>query len=245
MDKQAKKILFKTYWTSKGWIDDANRHTPAGDFEYAKSKGVMFDPLEISFDDFVARLANAVDALPMKKVTDAFLSSLTTKRLDWRSALASHANASREMEAGVIGWHYNSFDDLNVLNFERIKWGGVRHYNSLYNMVDLELLHRDVVTEPTADDIGIFKEILTTIDQSQPADPPGRLRERIKAVYPGSLQEISTLMDILSYADILEPLDANRPWAARGDWGPVGRWRGSDKYNKQRVKQYFDIYGIG
>lgn len=43
MDKKAKDILFKTYWSSSGWKD--NKSTDPSDFVYAKSKGLMFDPL--------------------------------------------------------------------------------------------------------------------------------------------------------------------------------------------------------
>lgn len=41
MDKKAKDILFKTYWSSAGWKDD--KFTAPDDFAYAKEKGLMFD----------------------------------------------------------------------------------------------------------------------------------------------------------------------------------------------------------
>jgi len=43
MDKKAKQILFKTFWSSSGWTD--NRETPKEDYEYAISKGMMFHPV--------------------------------------------------------------------------------------------------------------------------------------------------------------------------------------------------------
>ena len=37
MDKKAKDILFKTYWSSKGWKDE--RVTDPDNYIYAKEKG--------------------------------------------------------------------------------------------------------------------------------------------------------------------------------------------------------------
>ncbi|WP_073130876.1 hypothetical protein [Chryseolinea serpens] len=134
MDKKAKDILFKTYWTSAGWISGGNWKTEKADLEYAKEKGLMFDPLTISKSELVTRLEEIVKSISFKKITDAFLCGLTNKRLDWRSGLASYANANRLLkEENSIDYHYGYGvnEDLNVLNFERIKWGGVRHWNGL------------------------------------------------------------------------------------------------------------------
>ena len=46
MDKKAKSILFKTYWTSQGWKHEFE--TDPTDFDYAKSKGLMFDTISMS-----------------------------------------------------------------------------------------------------------------------------------------------------------------------------------------------------
>ena len=87
MDKKAKKILFETYWSSQGWKSE--RTTNAADFEYAKSKGLMFDNITISLADLKPKLKVLLDETPIDKVVNAFLSSMTNKRLDWRSGVAS------------------------------------------------------------------------------------------------------------------------------------------------------------
>jgi hypothetical protein len=43
IDKKALRILSSTYWSSTGWRD--KYHTPPDDFKYAKSQGLMFDPI--------------------------------------------------------------------------------------------------------------------------------------------------------------------------------------------------------
>ena len=87
MDKKAKKILFNTYWSSKGWKDYRTCYTSPEDFEYAKQKGLMFDRITISHDECVKRVVNLANTITQEQVAKAFLCSLSTRRLDWRSAL--------------------------------------------------------------------------------------------------------------------------------------------------------------
>lgn len=47
MDQKARKILMQTYWQSGGWRSGGYTYTEE-DFQYAKSKGLMFDRLTIS-----------------------------------------------------------------------------------------------------------------------------------------------------------------------------------------------------
>lgn len=89
MDKKAKNILFKTYWKN-GWIDSNLQQVDPADFAYAKSMGLMFDPLTISHDECVEEILAILPAITIEKVINAFLSSLSTRQLEWRSGLASY-----------------------------------------------------------------------------------------------------------------------------------------------------------
>ena len=93
MDKKAKNILFKTYWSSSGWKDV--KSTIPSDFAYAKEKGLMFEPLSISHDDCVKKIIEIVNAITLEQVSKAFLSSLSKCRLDWRSGIGSYSIAKR------------------------------------------------------------------------------------------------------------------------------------------------------
>jgi hypothetical protein len=105
----------------------------------------MFDPVSLSHDELIAAIVRLRNRVEPEKATRAFLGSLSTRQLHWRSSLASTAFAntisSHAYEAkacggtvthtsyrcGVCGGSETYQDiDLNVLNFERIKWGGVR-----------------------------------------------------------------------------------------------------------------------
>lgn len=88
MDHKAKNILFQTYWTSKGWKNEYT--TDLDEFIYAKEKGLMFEPLTVGHDECVRKILEITDSIKPEKVMKAFLSSLSTRRLDWRSGIASY-----------------------------------------------------------------------------------------------------------------------------------------------------------
>lgn len=245
MDKKAKEILFKTYWTAFGWRPVHT--TDPADFEYAKSKGLMFDRMTISKSDLLSRLHETVKEANLTTITDAFLCSLTNKRLDWRSALASYANAKRILDNPDIDDYHMGHGkdiDVNVLNFERIKFGGVRHHNALYNLLDLQLLQKELIPKPTEADIRTFKEILSFTSQSAHGNTASKLRDSLSAVYKSSKNERHTLIEILACAQILSPLTSDRKEPSKHDWTFALNWRGEDKYNSMRAKYYFGNYGI-
>ena len=244
MDKKAKDILFNTYWTSTGWIDENNRKTDSIDFDYAKSKDVMFDPFSINKADLVDKLRKLLTTISKEDISNAFLSSLTTKRFELRSAFGSYANAMRIINGEKIeNWDLREKyvdEDLNVLNFERLKWGGVRHSQALYNYFDLNLFSKLQIEKPKPDDLEIFKRILDTISTSQVGDFPSKLRDRLKDVYKSSKDERSNLLEILACCNILHPASYDRPTTGRNDWGFVEYWRGEDKYDLKTVHYYFN-----
>ena len=243
VDKKAKDILFKAYWTSAGWVNDGDRKTKPNDFDYAKSKGLMFDPFSISKAELVLRLAKLLNKISKEDISNAFLCSLTTKQFDLRSAIASYANGLRI----INGEKSDSWDlqdeyvdeDLNVLNFERIKWGGVRHRQALYNYFDLNLFSQLQIDKPNEEDLIIFGKILRIVKQSADDDYPSKLRDRLKDVYKSSKDERSNLLKILACCKILNPKSYDRQTTGRHDWDFVEYWRGEDKYDSKAVYFYF------
>src|SRR4051794_32264172 len=85
-DAAAVEILFRRYWSSAGWTKGTI--SPA-EFTYAKQVGVMFDPIEITHDAAIARALEIREKIPPQMVGNAFLASLSTRRMDWRSPLGS------------------------------------------------------------------------------------------------------------------------------------------------------------
>ena len=272
MDKKAKNILFQTYWKN-GWIDSKDIKTNPADFAYAKEKGLMFDPLTISHDKCIEKIFEILPKISEDKVSKAFLSSLSTRRLDWRSGLASYFIAKqltphkytpaesghsyengkvvytsytcevcRDLKYGIIGDEDYESEDLNVLNFERIKWGGIRHGQLIYTLFDLEQFCLAEISEPTTEDIAILKSILAVIDNSLPNDYPSALEKNLSKALKSTKDEREVLMEILACIDILKPLSYDRPSRGKNDWKFVEYWRGEDKYNKEAVDKYFGKY---
>lgn len=213
MDKRAIKILADTYWSPAGWLRDGDRTISAEDLAYAKSCGVMFDPLTITHAEVNNRLATAINALDARSVADAFVASLSSRRLDWRSALGSfavfqhmrfHAIAtSHPSQCDICGSYANDTHDLNVLNFERMKWGGVRHEAVVYAMLDLELFQRHAAPEPVSEDLLIFRDLIAAIREA----PAGTTSAALQKFLPKSLKsnkyERDMLVAILGFCGIL------------------------------------------
>jgi hypothetical protein len=100
-DGRAVGILLRAYWSCEGW-----REAPVAvpeDLAYAEAAGVMFDELvSKTHDELVGEVVEAVGNLTPEHVADGFLSSLTSRRLELRSALGSRT-AHRERREVLSG----------------------------------------------------------------------------------------------------------------------------------------------
>lgn len=259
-DKRALKILFDTYWSSAGWKTDPT--TPPDDYAYAKASGYMFDPVELSHDETIDWLFRSYEQVNLEEVAKAFLASLSKRRLDLRSALGSYAIARNFPRHPFTGENcckvcglYNSTgkDDLNVLNFERYKWGGVRHLDPLYIAFDLKLFRAAEIAEPTDEDKKILKEIASTVRN---LNIDARVRDLEKAlahVIKSNQAEREVLIQIFAYCGILQPrehpgffhsftndTDRTFPSVSKIDWDyPACWWRGKDGINDDALTYYF------
>lgn len=213
-DRRAIRILFDTYWTPSGWRDDKSRSTPPEDFDYAKRAGVMFDEVRLSHDDVIARALSAVRAVDRESVADAFVASLSSRRLELRSALGSFAvlqhfprhHIPTERDACPVCGAYDHAsgpEDLNVLNFERFKWGGVRHDEPLYAALDLELFARLKPPSPAPDDVRLLRAMLDAIEATPPDTSSASLEKHLAKVIKSNKAERDVLIGILGLCGIL------------------------------------------
>lgn len=213
MDKRALKILLDTFWSPSGWKSGTRGKPSVEDFEYAKSKGLMFDPVPIGHPEALDWLSNSIKKLNRRQVADAFLASLSTRRLDWRSALGSYAVFQHfpphdpdgyNSRCEVCGQYLNSADqDFNVLNFERFKWGGVRHDQVVYAAMDLGLFLKESAPTPIANDIQIFHNILTAIRKAPPNVTSGALHSMFASTLKSNKAERDVCVGILGFCGIL------------------------------------------
>jgi hypothetical protein len=270
-DKKALQILLDTYWSPKGWKWD--KTVSSADLEYARQAGYMFDPVAVTHDDIVARLLTIRSRLSVERVRDAFLASLSTRRLELRSALGSFSFAAHfpdhrlveqapgQMPSGRLHCRLCSLygrsaaeqEDLNVLSFERWKWGGVRHVNPLYCWFDLTQFEKASLAAPTQEDYSILARIVEIASGLTPKAKPNELEKRISKVIKSNAAERRVLIEILGYCGVLKPagrcgfLQAftsnehrDRPPDHTNDWNyPVIWWQGADGVDRDALNRLF------
>jgi hypothetical protein len=265
-DKRALRILFGTYWSSRGWKSEGERTLTVADRDYAHAHGVMFEPLVSDHDELVEWLVLARSLVSRQLVADSFVASLTTRRLDLRSALGSYAIGRHfpahrfpvgegVLECPVCGdlqWGAEPHD-LSVLSFERFKWGGVRHGYPLYIAFDLERLAETPRLEPTAADRAALRRILDVAASMPPDAKPAALELALKKVVGGGEHERRRLIAILGYAGVLQPrelpgfLEGFTAFKHRAEPEshrdlrsyPISRWRGADGVSAEAVGFWF------
>jgi hypothetical protein len=270
-DKKALQILLDHYWPPKGGRRD--KAIDSADFEYARQAGYMFDPVTVTHDDIVARLLTIRSRVSLERVADAFLASLSTRRLELRSALGSFAFAAhfpdhRLVEqargpmpsgrlqcrlCGLYGHSAAEQQDLNVLSFERWKWGGVRHADPLYCWFDLTQFEQAGLAAPTPEDYAILARIVEIASGLAPKAKPNELAKRIGKVIKSNGWERRVLIEILGHCGILKPagrcgfLQAftsgeQRDWPRdhTNDWNyPVIWWQGADGVDRAALHRLF------
>ena len=269
MDKKAKKILMSTFWSNKGCKDYRTIEFCREDFEYAKAKGLMFDPISIHHDECVARLKRVAEGIKKEELAAAFLSSLSTRALYLRSAilswifakeLPSHnfstyidscGNTQMNYLCGICNQRNMSCsesyknEDLNVLNFERIKWGGIRLNHVLYCLFDLEQFTKLEKMVPTEEDYTILKQILRTIETIPPDCGPRQLEQALKDVFKSSKDERDVVIEILACIGVLQQGREDRPMrGGKNDWHFAENWCGEDGFSKKTIQLYFDIKDV-
>lgn len=260
-DPKAQRILFDTYWSSRGWTEQPA--TAPGDFAYARDAGYMFPPLQVSHDAVIAAAIQARSVLDPVLVGQAFSDSLTSQRLDLRSALGSfgatlhlpeHAfqrSPWQESPPCAVCGDYGDKapQDLNVLNFERLKWGGVRHSDPFYALFDLSMFR----VSHTASQPLSREPLLRILDAASGAAAearPSDLLKHVANIIPGNADQRRSALACLSYAGILQPGEQpgfftgyptrrDHP-GGKNDWPwPLCWWRGRDGVNEAALAYYF------
>lgn len=261
IDKRALKILNDTYWSASGWRRDAM--IAPSDFAYAKSQGLMFEPILLTHDQANAAATTAIRQTSPEAVSHAFVASLSSRRLDLRSALGSFAvgrhlvnHHKTEFGPSPICTYCGEYDtgvDPNILNFERFKWGGVRHDKPSYIALDLQCFLREESSTPTPHDYDILRSIIHAAKSIGPTYRLADLDKAIAKMLPSNSNERRSLIGILGYAGIL--IDRSRPsflsrfvpcsereqtpWS-KDDWPyPVQWWNGSHGVNDTALFEWF------
>ena len=269
---QGRKTLLKTFWGSGGWCYN---HPAQEAYDRALAEGYFLpvrDPLP--HDEAISALRCLLDQICAQDVADAFLYSLSTRKLEYRSALGSYWFAraipahshDQDHSCRQCGWtnHVSLIDtdrlpaytDDNIMNFERHKWGGVRHTHLNYILLDLTAFLKLPKAAPTQQDRDILNAILSATAELPPTKKAGAFRDLLskKKLFPCNRDEISTMLDILGICGVLSSeahpcpfvafhgADGLPPQEHTNDFAyPVNYWRASDGINKAR---FLDVFGF-
>lgn len=222
MDKGL-KILLDFYRTNDNFNNKPLTDEQKADFELAKSEGYMFDyPKPISHGEAMARLSAVLSKITRKDVSGAFLYSLSTRKLEYRSALGSYyfaaavpphehtPNAYGECE--VCGWrqwesapdNYEIKHGLNHINFFRYKYGGVRmRLNEA--LFDLERFAELPKAAPRAEDFEILKKILKCVGLLAWKDRIAKLQRSVirEKILKTNSYEVENLLTALGICGVL------------------------------------------
>ena len=214
-DRKALKILFDTHWSGGGWLDQDKQRTPRKDLAYAKKAGMMFAPITVTHDDIIKMALSARKPVTARRVANAFVSSLTSRRLDLRSSLGSFAVVQHlprhklmrldgSRECALCGTYDDkTCENLSVLNFERHKWGGVRHDQPLYAGFDLGLFNKLPAATPTKDDIQALRNIFTIIKSAPRWVSSAELEQGLRLAIKSNKDERDNVVAILGFCGIL------------------------------------------
>lgn len=178
------------------------------DYQQAKADGYMFDPVELTHNEVLQRLRCVVEKISPKDVADAFLYSLSTRQLQYRSALGSYYYAISIPEhepdsdhhctfcgyypmcntpnaSEPLDWKRQSPDELeftgyNLFNYARYKWGGEGfHTDPQYALFDLEQFLCLPKVVPTETDRDILRNILYSMRELVPCQKAGSYQKLI------------------------------------------------------------------
>jgi hypothetical protein len=258
----ALRPLMTAFWTPQVW---RSPHLVPGPVEFARAvrDGVMFaESLTLDHDGWVDRVLAAVALVDAAAVSDAFIVSLTTRRLDLRSAMGSYAVARHLPRHSfyadrsgrlcrVCGlYERDSAQDLNVLSFERFKWGGVRRDDLRYIAFDLEqfqLAPQEPLNEAA---IAVGGQMLAALRGAPPSATSTTVARALPMI-KGNAQERGVLVDILGVAGVLDTKEhpgyhrefisyAERELPNRhfvDSAYPACWWRGGSGVNEDAVQQ--------
>ena len=223
MDNRALKTLLNVYsfYGERGFRPGRSK-----EFEYAKSAGYMFDNIRMTHDEGIAWLLDIRSKVSKQKVTDLFVCSLSTRRLDWRSGLAAYAIAQHFPDhkldnktdwgnycriCGDHSYEINQERHLNLYNSERFRNGGYESMNTSPDALAfyLDQIHRLEPVKTNETDKRIISELIDEISNSEDCKSANDLERKLSGMrtLKSNKSERRRLLETLSLCGIIETKD--------------------------------------
>lgn len=251
------------------WID-ARGVTSDEQFAYLKQQGLAFDPVDLGHDDAVQGCAAYAKQCQKSHVTDLFLSSFASGRLDYRSGLAPFAMMQTMPDHRFTQSSAPQFcaicsgSDI-CRGVDATDWNADRHCaGSLGLLKTPEVIqfylaqHLQLARQaPTAEDFRIFNAILDTLRSLEAQTKPTQVHRSLKKIdgFKATVHQCRVLLEALGIASILQTekhkgylTHYTNPGLApskshKSDWAyPVDFWTGADGVNKEALAFWFGAY---
>jgi hypothetical protein len=243
--------------------------TSPEDMAYLKQHGLAFDPITISHDEAVQKCFEYYALCKKRHVTDAFLASLGSARLEYRSGLSAYSimqtmpnHAYQQTPASnckiCCAQEFKKRLDLTGLNQERFGYGSMIGYKGPYELQFFLQQHaRLEAVSPTAADFAIFNSIIDMIINADEDTKPNDMAKKLRTVagFKASVDQCKYLLEILGFCGILESEKHKgyltvciNPGLApskshSSNWAyPVDFWTGKDGINRDAFDFWFGDY---
>jgi hypothetical protein len=224
IDRQAERTLVGMFWGAGGWKPE--REAPDAErYVHAREAGYLFEPLMIDHDELIHRTIELGRELTLRDASDSFLASLSTRHLFLRPSLpalvfarvlsghdfvTAGARPDGTYDGGSRGCCAVCDEraeilqvDLNILNFERLKWGGVRHRHLAFVWFCLDRLQAEGPAEPTRADADLLRSMLDAL-RVLPPDVSLTQAEAALRFLKSNTAERLNILEILSMVGVLQ-----------------------------------------
>lgn len=225
MDKKAIDILLKTMKTAQdkclsNWFywETYMKYITEDDFNYAKKQFVMYDQEKISHNDICKRIKRAIVKIKKQEVVNAFIYSLSTRQLEYRSFLSSYCigkslpehdflpcQNSNKSICAVCGLHTYEFEDaieFNTINYFKYKHGSC--FSDLVSVLfDMEQFPKLPIVKPNESCYKILKELKNNIESAKPGDRISQLKKSISKTLKSNDTERLGILEIFGIIGVL------------------------------------------
>ena len=223
-DQRAAQTLEDIFWKG-GWLPARDRRLPEGDaLDQARAAGYVLGPRSMDHDELVESIVALAAVTDVAEAAASFLASLSTRWLLLRPfltatvvgrALPRHAfepSGSRPAgtyDGGGVGMCAVCGEpsgaqqiDRNLLNFERLRWGGVRHLRLASVWFALDRFAVEGGARPTEDDRALAESVWGALRTGSPTATLTQ-SERALACLPSNKDERLVVLEQLSVAGVL------------------------------------------
>ena len=216
MNIKIQKMLKKCYSIEEGF-PKLNSNLSSDLFKKNIDDGVFYPAYTSSHSALVSALKTTYASVKKKRVTNAFIYSISHRALYLRSILFSYgisrvfpvhkfeANKTKKNECRICGEPHNIINfDINLLSYERYNYGGINFINTLYVWFDLrEFCFIKENFNITTEDILLFKNIILSIEKLKAPIKFNDIVRNISKLFECSRMECQRLISNLAMIGIL------------------------------------------